>query len=594
MQARDAEYTGTVASAQIEAAILRFGAFELDLRNNELRRAGVLIKLAPQQLRVLRYLAGGGGRVCTREEIQREIWGGEVFVDFDRSLNVSIAQIRAALNDDSEAPRFIQTVPRRGYRFVAPVEQVGGTTSAEPAPARPAKSRSIFVAAMAAIVLLASAAGAYLWSIRNPNPRTMLAVLPFDNLTQVWEDGPILDGISDELITQFGTVEPLRLGVIGRTSVMRYRSRNPGVPQIARELGVAYVIEGGVRRDGERVRVSVRLVRTRDQSQVWSETYELDASNRLEIEEQVAAHVTVAVAGELFPSAAARVARRHVPDAQAYDAFVKGRYLLHKGGRVDVERAIAEFGEAAKRDDAFAEAWAAMAQAYAGLALSGASPADAFAKARESAERALRIEDANAEAHNALADVFFWRDWNWNEARRHFLRAIAVNPSDAQAHHDYAFYLVVRGHAEAGIAELRRAIAIDPLSPRVNVDAGWVLLQAHHFDEAIAQAKRALDLEPGLPEAQACIARAEQYRGKAPPAMLDFFRARLQNPAASGPYNLALAYAVLGRSAEALSNLETAYQQHEMLMPMIATEPSFEGLRGDARFRELLGRMHLD
>jgi TolB-like protein/DNA-binding winged helix-turn-helix (wHTH) protein/Tfp pilus assembly protein PilF len=588
-----------VTPTGIEGEILRFGTFELDVRNNELRRAGVLIKLSPQQFRVLRFLAENAGRVCTREEIQDEIWGSEVFVDFDRGLNVCIAQIRSALNDDSEAPRFIQTVPRQGYRFVAPVEAGTHAPVQAPVPAAiiPVRRSRLVPVLVGIVLLLLACAGIAVW-VWRPRPavdhRTMLAVLPFENVTQVADDAPVIDGLADELITQFGTVQPERLGVIGRTSVLRYSGRNPGLAQIGRELAVEYAIEGGVRRESGRVRISVRLVKVADQSQVWNETFEQDGSNRLEMQEEVAARVTAAVLKQLFPQARGRAARAHVPDARAYDAYVKGRYLVHQHNRADMERAIAQFDEAGRLDPAFAEPWADEAQAYIGLTMSGSYTADdGFLKARVCAERALKLDDENAEAHNALASVLFWRDWNWNEAQRHFQRAIAINPSYAQAHHDYAFYQVATGHAEAGVASLRRAIALDPLSPRVNVDAGWVLLQAHHFDQAIAQAKRALELEPGMGEAKACIARAEQYQGKASAQAIEFYRAKVEQPEKSRPYDLALAYAVLGRGEDAIRALQAAYEQHSMSMPLMRTEPSFTSLHGDARFREIVRKLGL-
>jgi TolB-like protein/DNA-binding winged helix-turn-helix (wHTH) protein/Tfp pilus assembly protein PilF len=584
-----------VAPTGIEGEILRFGTFELDVRNNELRRAGVLIKLSPQQLRVLRFLAEHAGQVCTREEIQDEIWGSEVFVDFDRGLNVCIAQIRSALNDDSEAPRFIQTVPRQGYRFVAPVETSAQSPLSEPlVPARRGR-RSLVLVGIVLLLLVCVGIAVWVW---RPRPvtdhRTILAVLPFENVTQVADDAPVIDGLADELITQFGIVQPERLGVIGRTSVLRYSGKNPGLAQIGRELAVGYVIEGGVRREGDRVRISVRLVKVADQSQVWNETFEQDGSNQLEMQEEVAARVTAAVLRKLFPQARGRAVRAHVPDARAYDAFVKGRYLVHQHTRADMERAIAQFEEAAKLDPAFAEPWADEAQTYVGLTMAGIySPVDGFSKARLSAERALKLDPENAEAHGAMATVLFWRDWSWNEAQRHFQRAIAINPSCAQTLHDYAFYQVATGHPEAGVASLRRAIALDPLSPRVNVDAGWVLLQAHHFDQAIAQAKRALELDPGMGEAKACIARAEQYQGKTSAQAIEFYRAKVEQPEKSRPYDVALAYAVLGRGEEAIRALQAAYEQHSMLMPLMRTEPSFASLHGDARFREIVRKMGL-
>jgi len=588
-------YTVIVTPTGIEPEILRFGAFELDVRNNELRRAGVLVKLAPQQLRILRFLAENAGRVCTREEIQGAIWGNDVFVDFDRGLNVSIAQIRSALNDDSEAPRFIQTIPRRGYKFVAPVEQPAAAIPATPEPAVAAPPRRWWWIVALVIVFLTAASLAVwrLWPREPVSHRIMLAVLPFETVTQAPDDAPFIDGLSDELITQFGAVQPQRLGVIGRTSVLHYAGRRPGLPQIARDLSVEYVIEGDLRRENGRVRISVRLVKASDQSQVWNETYEHDA-NGLEAQEEIAAHVTAAVVHQLFPGDPAPSARAHMPAPAAYDAFVKGRYLTHRHTREDMERAIAQFEEAARLDTAFAEPLAEMSHTYVGLTMAGVlAPADGFEKARAAAEHALKIDDSSAEAHSALASVLFWRDWNWNEAQRHFERAIAINPSYAQAQHDYAFYLIATGHPEAGVAALRRAIAIDPLSPRVNVDAGWVLLQAHHFDQAIAQAKRALDLEPGMAEARACIARAEQYQDKSSAAALEFYRAKLAQPEKSSAYDLALAYAVLGRNDDAIRSLQTAYEQHAMLMPLMRTEPSFTALHSDSRFGEILRKLGL-
>lgn len=574
---RGREYTGPVVPAATDARLLRFGAFEL---HDELRRGGVLIKMTPQQLRVLRYLAEHTGEVVTREEIQREIWGSEVFVDFDRSLNVCIAQIRAALNDDSEAARFIQTIPRRGYRFVAPVELVTEIVEAPAAP--PPRRRNLLWVGIAAAVLIASAVW---WSSRTvPPPRIVLAVLPFENVTGRSQDTPAIDGLADELNSQFGTVLPERLGVIGRTSVRRFAGQRAGVAQIGRELAAAYVMEGDLRNEGPRVRISARLVKVADQAQVWSETYEMENASPLEMEEETAARITAGVIAALFPAARSHPAT-HVPSRDAYEAFVTGRYLQQKRTRADLQRALAFFEDAGRRDAAFAEPWAAMAEAYISLALSGApDPTTLLEQARQSATRALALNEANAQAQNALGTVLLWRDWNAAEAERRLTRAITLNPSLATARHDYALLLILTGHPEAGVAELRRAIAIDPLSPRVNVDAGWLLLQAHRYDQAIAQAKRALELEPGLDEARACIARAEFHRGGATPAVRQFYQARLASP---NPYDRALAQAVTGHPAEAVSALQEAYRQHSILMVMVGTEPAFSGLAGNPAYREI-------
>jgi DNA-binding winged helix-turn-helix (wHTH) protein/TolB-like protein len=545
-------------------ASLRFGAFELDLQREELRRGGVLLKLAPQQFRTLRYLAENAGRVCTREEIQRSIWDAETFVDFDRSLNVCIAQIRAALNDDSEGPRFIQTVPRRGYRFIAPVTSAEwrAPMACEDAPRPSRRPRWAWAWVVAAAVFLT--AGAFAFHSLTPPRRLMLAVLPTDvgpasrpvNAPEARSGQPLppgdpvtnglIDiGLTDDLIGELATALPQRLAVIGRTSVMRYAGQKTGLREIGRELNADYAIESAVRSDGGRVRISARLVKTADQTVAWSEAFQSDAAAGLEMQQEAAAHVTAGVVRTLFPGATAKSPAREAREAGP---------------------------------------WAAMAAEQVGLGFSGRAPmAEALEKARGAAQHALRIDQDNAEAHNALAMVLFWRDWNWNGAGREFARALEINPSFAQARHDYAFYLIAMGHAEAGVASLRESIALDPFSARINVDAGWVLLQAHHFEEAIERARRALELQPGMKEAEACIARAEAYRGKAPPNM----------PAAGGPFERAESHAMAGRAAEALAALNDAYRQHDMMMPLIGTEPSFATLHADARFAELLAKMGL-
>lgn len=577
-----------MTTAGADARLLRFGAFELDLRHDELRRGGVLIKLSPQQLKVLRYLAERPGQIAAREEIQREVWGGEVFVDFDRSLNVCIAQIRSAMNDDPEAARFIQTVPRRGYRFVAPVESVSDRPEAPPSAPAPQSRRDLrLVIAIATVLELGVGAAIWLRGAHPAPPRVVLAVLPFENVTQRPEDAPAIDGLADELITQFGAALPDRLGVIGRTSVARLAAQKAGVAQIGKELAADYVLEGDLRVEGPRVRISARLVKVAGQAQAWSDTYEMESASRLEMEEEVAARVTAGAAAALFSQTPQAAVRAHVPSREAYEAFVNGRFLQHQRSLADAGRAIGFFEQASQRDPAYAEPWAAMAGTYAVLALAGGAPEN-LDKARAAAEHALRLNDFNAEAHNALAAVLLWRDWNAAEAKRHFTRAIAINPSFAQAHHDYAFLLIVTGHAEAGVAELRRAIAIDPLSARVNIDAGWLLLQAHRYEEAIAQAKRALALEPDFREAEACIARAEFHRGTASPEMLRFYQSRLQSP---DPYQRALAQAIAGSQAEALKSLREAYEKREILMTMVATEPAFASLRNDPGFRDIVNKV---
>jgi tetratricopeptide (TPR) repeat protein len=267
--------------------------------------------------------------------------------------------------------------------------------------------------------------------------------------------------------------------------------------------------------------------------------------------------------------------------------------LQQKGNLADLNRSVTFFEQATKIDPSFSEAYAALAEDFMALAISGRGQAESFARAKMAAESALRSDDGNAEAQNAIANVLFWHEWNWPEAERHFSRAIDINPSFALAQHDYAFFLVAMGRTEAALGSWRRAVAIDPLSTRVNIDGGWLLLQAHRFDDAIRQAQRALELSPGLEEANACIARARQYQDRADPETVRQLRALMDNPGAAEPFAYATACALMGENSKALDGLDRAYAARSTMMTMLKTEPSFTRLHGDTRFEALVRKMRL-
>lgn len=593
---------------QAAGPLLRFGAFELDLQNNELRRAGVLLKLSPQQFQVLRLLAESAGQLQSREDIQREVWGTDTFVDFDRNLNVCVAQVRATLNDDSDAPRFIQTVPKRGYKFIAPVERIAlGEAPARTSRSVPRPYLSWFAVALAACLVI----GALYAMLHRPirPARTMIAALPFENLTGDPKEDLFTDGLTEEVISQLGLLNPDRLGVIGRTSVMHYKSGSRTIDQVGRDLHVDYILEGTVRRSDGRMRISARLIKVDDQAQVWSNTSERDQAELFRIEEESAAQIAGAVSGKLLGGAAAQVAS-HAHNQRAYQAYLNGLYLEHKETRSDLERSSAYFEESARLDPQFDAAYAAQAETEVALGRSGAASEETWKRAREAAQKALSINERNAEAHNALANVLFWREWNWPQAEQHFTRAIAINSSLPVAHHDYAFFLVAMKRTEQGLTSLRRAIALDPLSPRVNIDAGWLFLQAHHFDDAIRQARRARELEPGLAEASACILRCllyqKKYReiaetlhlaaGNPEEALKRIYEQKLQQEERDGSadvFTMATQYTFLGQNGKALDALDKAYARRSIMMPLLKTEPAFAALHGEPRFQELARKLAL-
>lgn len=562
---------------EARASLLRFANFELDVNNNELRKGGILIKLAPQPMALLTLLAENAGELVSREEIQREVWGDQTFVDSDRNLNVCMAQVRSALGDDADSARFIRTVPKRGYLFLPPVERISlrpnepkGKFSAE------RKPRPYWIAIALILCVLATAAFVALSRPRTVAPvRTMLAVLPFDSASP---GDPLIDGLTEELISHLGSVQTERLGVIARSSVMRYKSSHAAPKEVARDLNVQYVVEGTIRRDQGRVRVTARLINAADQAVDWTESYEDDDASLFRIEQESAAHITAAVLTRLFPRGVLRAGSFHVTDRTAYEAYRTGRTLQFSG---DAARSLDFFEQAVQHDPRYADAYAALADACVSMARAGGPPEKLFPRAAAAAEKALELNSSSPEAHNALANVRFWFDWNWADAERHFRVALGINPSFADAHHDYAWFLVAMGRTEEGLTSLRRAIELDPFSVRVNMDAGWLLLQAHHFEDAIKQAKRALELSPGLPEAQACINRAQSFLGRRAPGPVG----------GADPYSLALHYALSGDKVRAVRELDHAYESHSVMMPLVKVDPAFTGLRGEPAFEALVAKV---
>ncbi|MCI0486092.1 MAG: winged helix-turn-helix domain-containing protein, partial [Blastocatellia bacterium] len=644
-----------------QESLIRFEDFELALKSGELRKAGTLVKLQPQPFKVLVLLATHAGELVTREEIQQQIWEGETFVDFEHGLNFCVKRVRAALGDNAQAPRFIETLPRRGYRFIAPVEYLNGADSIpdsmreeahtpdyaqkEPdvdpardsemekvAPGGPAiltQPRAIVIIVLAAALI---AALYFAWNrsgkpFNPPAGKAMLVVLPFENLTGDSEQDYFSDGLTEEMIAELGRLQPERLGVIARTSSMIYRAAGKDIRQIGRELGVAYVIEGSVRREGDRTRITVQLIQVSDQTHLWSETYERSNQNLLKIQSEVAERVARSLAFELLPAHSSKLLSGSTRQPEAYDAYLKGRYLWNKGGAENLKKSIAYFEQAVEKDPSYGLAYAGLSDCYRLLGITHRlSPLEAFPNAKETALKALEIDDTMAEAHAALGSVKLWFEWDWPEAEREFKRAIALNPSYGPAHHDYAWFLVAMGRFDEGIAEIKRAQELDPLSPLANSDVGWVYLRARLYDEAIAQIKRTLELEPDFGSAHACLEHAYYYKGMYAEA-LEIARREIADLGASpevlsaiagasgaegikivkrwrlnrrletakqrslAPYGFATLYAAVGDKDRAFEWLERAFEEGDPSLISIKVDPALDPLRADPRFDDLLRRI---
>jgi TolB-like protein/DNA-binding winged helix-turn-helix (wHTH) protein/tetratricopeptide (TPR) repeat protein len=594
-------------------SLLRFGAFELDLRTGELRKAGSLISLPPQPFRILALLASHAGQLVTREEIQRQIWGSETFVDFERGLNFAINKIRKALGDDAETPRYIETLARRGYRFVAPVENVGspleppglGRVRADPeSPTEPEGAGTGIATAPSAPppgvrppstqgrramgVGISEHPQSSTWTVRNlllPEDwplrlgglLAMLLVgigvgwlLWHRSMSQLGRapKGRIqslavlpLENLSGDKEQQYfadGMTEALitdlgkvsALRVISRTSTMQYRGAKKPLPQIARDLNVDAVVEGAILRSGDRVRITAQLIQARTERHLWAEAYERNMRDILALQSEVARDITNEIQIKLTPQEQAHLASVHPVNPQAYEAYLRGRFYLEKWTGDGASAAIGYFQEATRIDPKYAEAYAGLAESYA--TFTPLPPSEAIPKARIAVAKALELDEKLAEAHASLAIIRFFHDWDWSGAEREFKRAIELNPNYGEAHHFYSHYLMAMGRTADSLAESQRNLELDPLSPAPNLHLGWHYLFARQYDQAIEQERKTLQMDPNYVQAHDQLGRAYEQKGMYQEAVAEFRRAvTLSGEETGSLVSLAHAYAVSGQKAEA-------------------------------------------
>jgi TolB-like protein/DNA-binding winged helix-turn-helix (wHTH) protein/Flp pilus assembly protein TadD len=610
---------------------LRFGPFMLDASAGELRKAGTLIKLQPQPFQVLMLLSGRAGTVVTREEIQRCLWSDSTFVDFEHGINFSINQIRSALADNAEKPRYIETLPRRGYRFIASVETL--QESVEPKPSVEVAGaplwRSASVVALLAISLVASYLAWHRIHPRAPVPpgRIMLAVLPFQNLTGDPQQEYITDGVTEEMITQLGRLQPEGLGVIARTSVMGYKHGGERMDQIGRELGVQYILEGSVRRDGNRMRITAQLIQVKDQSHLWAREYEHSLKDLFALQDDVTAGVAGEIQSRLGLEPRNRAGRNHPVAPEAYDAYLLGRYSLNGRTAAGYRDAEKYFRAAIAADPNYALGYTGLAESYLLMAANGSSLQAVSLQARTAANKALTIDATLGEPHAILGLIAQNLDWNWEEAEREFKLAMALDPNDATPHHWYSGNLIVRGRFEECFRELAIARQLDPLSRLLLESEGQYLYLARRYDEAIAKTDRTLEIDPNFAWAYFDRGLSYEQKGKWREALADLetarrlddnplnaamlgeayalsgdksrarqilgeLQARAKREDVSGLYP-AIIYAGLGEKDAAFAGLEEAFQERATYLLALRGAAFYDPLRSDPRFDELLKRMGL-
>lgn len=657
----------------------QFGPFELWVQTRELYNQGVKLKLRPQAYQVLALLLEHAGECVTRDELQKRVWPSNTFVDFENGLNTAIKQLRASLNDSVTEPRYIETLPRLGYRVIVPVTYQAGVSvvasagadaqrvaeSAQvsesarslanvaippaqyqpPATSAPATSAATtprnwrwVAAGIVSVVTIAGLLAVWKWRHPRPAPqsaahhvRTMLAVLPFDNLTGDETQDYFSDGLTEEMIAQLGKLDAKEFGVIARTSVMHYKHTSEKMDQIGGELGVQYVLEGSVRRDADKVRISAELIEVDGQRQLWAQEYDRELTNLLTVQAEIAREISDSIELTLGSAQRGDVVRQAAltPAAyRAYDLYLKGLYFWNKRTGEGLEQASAYFQQAIAEDPSYAPAYAGLANSYSLMASYGLFPAAInMPKARAAAEKALELDDKLPAAHCALALILENYDWDWNAAEKEYRRAIELNPDYATAHQWYAELLMWRGRFDEALRESELARQLDPLSLIIATDQGALYYFSRQYDRAIQQLQGVLELDPAFPrahmvvivyvqqgryaEALASLDKWQQGDGAAQtkPWMLVYIhgcsgqkekaRAELKNLQAENrkhpvePYAMAFASVGVGNKEAALDWLEKAYGQHSNGLTSLKVDPAYDPLRGDPRFQELLQRVGL-
>jgi len=615
---------------------VRFADFEVDLRGRELRRNGARIRLQEQPLQVLAVLLKHAGEVVTREELCQHLWPSDTFVDFDNSLNTAINKIREALGDSTGDPHFVETLPRRGYRFIAPLREgvepqpSEKATQARPAfqpssPDQPEIRRAILLGLALAVALLLSF---LFWKPgwrAAPNPIVSLAVLPLENLSRDSDQDYFADGMTDALTTDLGKISALR--VISRTSVMQYKGTKRPLQEIARELKVDAILEGTVARSGNRVRVTANLVQTFPERHLWAESYDSEIGDVLTVQATVAQAIAHEIQVKLTPQERKMLAGARRVNSEAFDLCLRGSYAIATGTAEALEQAVAYFQRAIQEDPTYAPAYTGLAFSYATWVPGRAPLRELMPKAKQAALKAIELDDTLAGAHTALAFVELTYDWNWTGAEKEYKRAIELNPNYAAAHARYAYELVVLGRTEEALVEARRAVEIEPFSFYTDYPV-WVFILARRYDLALERTLETVQARPNWVWGHYALAQIYEQTGKTDDAVQEFLKVdelfgtdpewigplkeafarsgargywirtleRYRKSAKSryvSPGMVAAVCARVGDKQCAFEWLEKGFEERDDLLINLKVEPIFDRLHSDPRFQHMVRRVGL-
>src|ERR1700686_719465 len=617
---------------------------EADVQTGELRKQGKRVRLQDQPFQLMVMLLEAPGQLVTRDELRSKLWP-QTTVDFDHGLNKAISKIREALGDSPEHPRFVETVARRGYRFLADVAVVGGgraktvpddpayegspaLSAAQPTTHHKARSSSLarLLFGLALVVAFAISWVFYHEIYSSPAIRS-LAVLPLENVSGDGSQDYFADGMTDALIARLAQISTLR--VISRTSVMTYKNVHRPLAEIARDLNVDAVVEGSVSRDGGRIRVTAQLIEALNEKHLWASSYEEDIRNTLVLQSRVTRAIAGQIRATVNPQEQLTLAKSRAVDPDAYEAYLKGRYFWNKRTGEGLRTAIDYFRRAVTIDPGYAEAYAGLADSY---AVAGdwkygvLPPLDAFPKATAAAAKAFALDASLGEAHASLGYALDLYGWDWDGAETEYKQAIQLNPGYATAHQWYSWHLFMVGRNDDALIELRRAESLDPLSLIINADIADALCVAHRYDEAVEQSEKTLKMDANFAVGHYELGQALVQKHMYDRAIVEFQRAiELSGHSGAFDSNLGYAYAVSGRKEEALKIVDELESRHPTnysvqadialiyvglddrdeainrlnkafdarFKASILRRPAFDPLRSDPRFQDLLRRMGL-
>lgn len=626
---------------------VRTGLFEIDMSSGDVRKEDRRVPLQEQPFRVLAMLLERPGEVITREELQARIWPADTFVGFDEGINTAIRKLRIAFDDSADNPRFIETLPRRGYRFVAPVHEAApalpqlsesvavGAAATELPPTPPRRRKRLVAASAMTVLLVALVSIAFLRRSHPPATvaapkRVMLAVLPFQNMSNDPGEEYFSDGLTEETITDLGQLSPEHLGVVARTSAMAYKHTNKTVSQIGRELGIDYILEGSVRREGGQARVSAQLIRVSDQTHLWAQNYQRELHDLLQIQNELGTAIARQVQGNLTPQQQIDLSKTRPVNPEVYDLYLKGRFYLNQRNRDAMKESVGYFQQAIAKDPDFALAYVGLANAYNnGTFLGTYSPQESRPKAKAAATKALALDPSLAEAHTILGMEKSFYEFDFPGAQKEFLTAIELNPNYGYAHLWYSVcYLAPMGRMPEAIAENKKALELDPLSMTINDIMAMTYMGAGDYDNSYRQFQHTIAMDPnsvidhaglsfllkitgryeeGIKEnekkellfgssAEEVATRATMFRQalkKGGEKGMWQKELELKKPWDESPAIIASLYALTGDKDRAFEWLDKAYAERDMGIIGLKVDPAFKNLHGDPRFAALLRRVGL-